>query len=258
VAGLLPDAAGNLYGTTFQGGTSGLGTVFRIDPAGRETVLHSFTGGADGASPQGGLAVGADGNYYGTTSEGGLYGGGAAFRMTPGGVFTRLYSFGSATGDGLGPGATLVLGPDGNFYGTTFEGGQYGAGTVFRISPDGSESLVYSFSGGGLPGSNDGANPASGVIVGSDGNLYGTTLGGGAYGGGTVYRVSPAPQGAQEIVLYSFSGSPGFLGSQDGASPQGNLLEGTDGSFYGTAPFGGADNGGAVFKLTSVLGAHQP
>ena len=204
-AGLVQATDGNFYGTTYAGGTSsncqgGCGTVFRITPGGTLTTLHSFDW-YDGASPTGALVQGTDGNLYGTT-----YGGGAeprvgtVFKITPGGALTTLYSFCAQTNctDGQQPYAGLVRGSDGNFYGTTLEGGantgcSLGSGTcgtVFRITPGGALTTLHSFCA--QSGCADGGNPYAGLVQASDGNFYGTTFGRGVNGYGTVFKITPA------------------------------------------------------------------
>jgi uncharacterized repeat protein (TIGR03803 family) len=149
--------------------------------------LHSFAGEpTDGTSPYSAVIQGSDGNFYGTTLEGGTSGIGTVFKITPSGTETVLYSFAGGSSDGEYPFAGLIQGSDGNFYGTTEEGGATGYGAVFKITPSGIESVLHSFVGG----SSDGLYPYSGVIQGSDGNLYGTTWGGGASSVGTVFRVT--------------------------------------------------------------------
>jgi uncharacterized repeat protein (TIGR03803 family) len=257
---LILDNSGNLYGTTPSGGANGSGTVFKVDPSGTETVLYSFLGAADGLAPFAGLTAGNDGNFYGTTTSGGGSYYGTVFRITPSGAFSSVYAFGTnGVTDAALPYASLTLGSDGNFYGTAYLGGLYGAGAVFRLTPAGAESVLYSFTGGGaLAGSTDGASPYAGLIQGSDGNLYGTTATGGAYNVGSVFRITPAT--GRELLLYSFTGDPGggagISGSLDGAQPNGSLLEDGSHNFFGTASTGGAGLTGTVFKLTSVLTAH--
>ena len=237
--GLIQGGDGNFYGTTRDGGTSNLGTVFEITSTGVETVLHSFVGGAtDGGFPAATLTRGSDGNFYGTTLYGGTNGHGTVFEITPAGVETVLYSFAGNNTDGNLPN-TLIPGSDGNFYGTTSGGGSKDEGTVFRITPAGVETVLYSFSGG----TTDGGDPRAALIQGSDGNLYGTTSDGGTNGFGTVFRITPA---GVETVLHSFTGSP-----TDGRIPSGGaLVLGSDGNFYGTTSFGGTGDYGTVFKIT--------
>ena len=251
-AGLVQGSDGNLYGTTVGGtGTNlnpdcaclGYGTVFRISPSGSETVLHSFGGPrSDGDQPYG-LVQGSDGNFYGTTLYGGASGSGTVFRISSSGSYSNLYSFGSRPNDGRLPADGLVQGSDGNLYGTTEVGGTstnydsycgcYGYGTVFRISPSGSETNLYSF--GGSP---DGS-PAGPLVQGSDGNFYGLA-GPGTYGVGAVFRISPS---GNKTNLYSFGGSP------DAVGPNG-LVQGSDGNFYGLAVGGGTYGQGSVFRIS--------
>jgi uncharacterized repeat protein (TIGR03803 family) len=201
------------------------------------TNLYSFTGQADGGYPVSGLIQGSDGNFYGTTLEGGWRPSwGTVFRISPGGTLTTLYMFNGPYGDpsdGAFPNSGLVQGNDGNFYGTTFRGGtgpsaaDDGCGIVFRVSPSGVETNLYSF-----PYYVNGGFPTAGLVQGYDGNFYGTTESGGAYaysGGdfGTVFRISPS---GVLTTLYSFSNSP-----SDGAVPSySGLIQGSDSNFYGT------------------------
>jgi trimeric autotransporter adhesin len=234
-AGLIQGTDGNFYGTTSAGGASGYGTVFKLTPAGAETVLYSFTGGTDGGFPYAGLIQGADGNFYGTTYQGGTNGNGTVFKLTPAGAETVLYSFAGGT-DGQYPQAGLIQGTDGNFYGTTLNGGTNAVGTVFKLTPAGAETVLYSFAGG-----TDGGNPFAGLILGADGNFYGTTFNGGQYGDGTVFKITSA---GAETVLWSFGSS------NDAMTPYAGLIQGADGNFYGTTLNGGTVNAGAVFKIT--------
>ena len=159
------------------------------------------------------------------------------FRIGPSNAYQSIYSFGSSPDDSLWPNSELVAGPDGNFYGTTAFGGQRSEGTVFRISSNGSEAVLFSFG----QVQSDGLSPSAGVVLGNDGNFYGTTDGGGAYGGGTVFRLTP---GGTEAILHSFGGS-----AYDGQNPLAGLVQGGDGSFYGTTYFGGTNGQGIVFKI---------
>jgi uncharacterized repeat protein (TIGR03803 family) len=260
--GLIQATDGNLYGTTSYGGahtpcnsdSRGCGTVFKITPAGTLTTLYNFcaqTNCADGASPGGGLIQGTDGNFYGTTGGGGTngYGNGTVFKITAGGTLTTLYNFCAQTNctDGASPLAGLVQGTDGNFYGTTWDGGastncySFGCGTVFKMTPAGTLTTLHSFDG------TDGAILPGGLIRGADGNFYGITRGGGTstncnlFGGcGTVFKITPA--GAL-TMLHSFDGTDGFM-------PSGGLIRGADGNFYGTTYAGGVYDSGTVFQIT--------
>jgi uncharacterized repeat protein (TIGR03803 family) len=245
-AGLIFDAAGNLYSTTKGGGTYNGGTVFELTPqAGggwTEQVLHSFQGGADGAQPYAGLIFDAAGNLYGTTYFGGAYGYyGTVFDLTPaaGGTWTEkvLYNF-SGFPDGINPVGGLIFDGTGNLYGTTYLGGTYGKGTLFELTPAGggtwTEQVLHNFGNG-----NDGATPSSGLITDTAGNLYGTTPDGGSYFRGTVFRFNA--QGL--VLLHSFSGT-------DGSGPEASLTLDAAGNLYGTTGQGGASNDGTVFEFT--------
>lgn len=208
-AGLIRATDGALYGTTALGGTSNSGTVFSVTLAGAETVLASFAGGMAGETPTQSLVQASDGNFYGTSSTGGLSddrcpaGCGTVFQITPSGAFTVLYQFDRAAGDGVLPSSALIQASDGNFYGTTRAGGSgscsAGCGTVFKISPGGDETVLYSFGG-----ANDGAAPQATLLQASDGALYGTTSAGGELDQGTVFRITLA---GVETVLHSFGSS---------------------------------------------------
>jgi uncharacterized repeat protein (TIGR03803 family) len=183
---LVQAGDGKLYGTAYQGGISngiaGYGALFRITTNGILTPLYSFTNGTDGADPVAGLTQASDGNLYGTTEIGGTNSYGAIFRITTNGIFTRLYSFTDGH-DGAYPLATLVQAYDGNLYGTAYEGGTNGYGTIFRITTGGTFTSPYSFADG-----HDGANPFAGLAQAGNGNLYGTALGGGTNAEGTVFE----------------------------------------------------------------------
>jgi len=185
-AGLIQGSDGNFYGTTYFGGAGGFGTVFKVTPSGTETVLYSFAGGNDGEHPYAGVIQGSDGNFYGTTYQGGSSGFGTVFKVTPSGTETVLYTFAGGSSDGAYPEAGLIQGSDGNFYGDTLQGGAGGLGTVFELTPSGTETLLHAFAGG----SSDGANPSANLVQGSDGNLYGSTGAGGASGNGTFFKVT--------------------------------------------------------------------
>ena len=231
ISGLTPGGDGNFYGTTSGGGGND-GTVFQLTPTGTLTVLHAFDSD-DGSGPLT-LVQGSDGNFYGCTNGGGEEFDGTIFQLTPAGNLTTLHTFGY--NDGAGPSAGLVQGSDGNFYGTTTNGGDaYGAGTVFRISSGGDLTTLHVF------GYSDGAHPKGGLVQGSDGNFYGTTSeGGDANGDGTVFEMTPA--GVLTTLV--------FFNGNNGQGPQGNLVQGSDGSFYGVTYSGGSDDNGTVFKLT--------
>lgn len=227
---LTLDKAGNLYGTTENGG---YGTVFRLARDGSETVLHSFDNGNDGGSPVGDLLL-RGGKFYGVTTGGGAGGGGAVFRLTTHGKETVIYSF-TGGDDGYEPVAGVISDGAGNLYGTASQGGANEVGTVYRISTDGTETVVHAFAGG-----SDGANPAGPLIIDAAGNLYGTTEQGGADDAGTIFRI--APDGT-ESILYSFTDG------RDGADPLCGLVLDTLGNLYGSTPLSEADGNGSVFKL---------
>jgi uncharacterized repeat protein (TIGR03803 family) len=237
-AGLIKGTDGNLYGTTYAGGASNDGTIFKFDTAGATlTTLHSFSG-SDGATLQAGLIQGTDGNLYGTTLYGGASNNGTIFRIdTAGATLTILHSFSGS--DGATPITGLIQAPSGNFYGTTYYGGLSGnAGTIFKIDTAGTTlTTLRVFSG------SDGGVPYAGVIRGTDGNLYGTTWGGGANGKGTIFKVDAA--GATLTTLHSFTGT-------DGEQPQAGLIQGTDGNLYGTTAVGGASFVGTIFKIDTA------
>jgi uncharacterized repeat protein (TIGR03803 family) len=273
VAGLIFDAAGNLYGTTEFGGTeicfdsiynSGCGVVFELSPrAGggwSERVLHTFRNdGTDGYFPLASLIFDASGNLYGTAQRGGIRDGGVIFELSPdaGGGWTEklLYRFPGGDRNGRAPSASLIFDAAGNLYGTTLYGGGtqcattevVGCGTVFELSPragggwDG--KLLHAFNNNGT----DGIYPQTGVITDTAGNLYGTTNMGGPYDLGTVFELSPQADGSwTETILH------GFTGGDDGSEPAGGLIFDASGNLYGTTQSYGA---GTVFELTPTAGA---
>jgi uncharacterized repeat protein (TIGR03803 family) len=244
-ASLIRDSKGNLYGTTMIDGAYSYGTVFKISPAGKETVLYSFKGtGGDGANPVAPLVRDAAGNVYGTTENGGTFGGacrafgcGIVFKITPAGKETVLYQFTGTAGDGLNPGQGLVRDSAGNLYGTNFSGGAYGRGTVFKLDPTGTETVLYSF-GANNP---DGIFPFGGSLIrDSAGNLYGTTELDSSQSG-TVFKLDP---NGTETILHFFN-----YGSGDGEDPYGTLVRDAAGNIYGVTNFGGTFGNGIVFKL---------
>jgi uncharacterized repeat protein (TIGR03803 family) len=216
----------------------GCGTIFKIAPDGTYSVIYSFGAGPDdGQVPQSALIQGSDGNLYGTTNQGGASAAsdGTVFKISPGGAYSVLYSFGSSSNDGALPGSGVVQGADGNFYGTTAVGGAFpascsgiGCGTVFELTPQGQETVLYSFGGNDI----DGEMPQASLLLASDGNFYGTTPWGGAYKGGTVFKISPS---GTYTLVYSFGAT-----ANDATNPLVPLIEGADGNFYGTTYLGGA------------------
>jgi uncharacterized repeat protein (TIGR03803 family) len=252
---LVQATDGNFYGTTGSGGANGYGTVFKITPGGTLTTLHSFDY-TDGYGPNR-LVQATDGNFYGTTVQGGdncsgLGGCGTAFKMTPSGALTTLYTFCSQPNcaDGGTP-SPLVQATDGDFYGTTSYGGTSdnceffgpGCGTVFKMTPSGTLTTLHNFD------YTDGYVSRSGLIQATDGNFYGTTNGGGANQYGTVFKITPT---GTLTSLYSFCSQ---LGCTDGDAPYAGLVQATDGNFYGTTTLGGGSGCygggcGTVFKIT--------
>ena len=239
---------GSLYGTTYQGGANmscgpnyGCGTVFKVTD-GTLTTLYNFcslSGCIDGSAPQAPLMQGADGNFYGTTNNGGPNGGGTIFKLTPEGALATIYTFCSQIGcsDGDGPTYALALAANGSLFGTTVVGGANDEGTVFTLAPNGVFTTLHSFDGA------DGQNPYGGLLLGTDGNFYGTTMAGGGFNYGTVFKITGA---GVLTTLYSFTAING-----DGASPDGTLIQATDGGFYGTTLAGGDKRGdGTVFSIT--------
>ena len=249
---LLRDRRGNLYGTTIQGGTAAsLGTVFKLNREGRETVLHAFTGGgfgnpgSDGSAPIGGLVRDEDGNMFGVTTLGGV-GYGTVFEISRSGEYKVVYSFKGAP-DGTSPSGGLIIDHDGSLYGTTLFGGFFDRGVVFKVDSGGNETILHNFAGSFLFG--DGAYPNSGVIRDEDGTMYGTTAGGSAdktafIGWGTVYKLDPT---GTEVVLHSFP-----VNGPEG-SPAGTLLRDDDGTLYGVTQepiTTGPPAFGTVYKIT--------
>lgn len=268
-AGLVQGPDGNFYGAATYGGSlgtagpcitparigGGCGTIFRLTPAGKATVLHTFCGGGgctpgttDGYLPAGRLIFGTDGQLYGTTLFGGVYQGvfnsGTIFRISRSGTYTLLHVFSgnSNTGDGANPAAGLIQASDGNFYGTTMSGGASGLfGTVFKMTHSGAVTVLHSFTS-----LNDlnGAQPEGALVEASDGNLYGTAYSGGANGWGTAFRISKS--GAFQ-KLYDFTQAMGNIGYL----PKAGLIQASDGNLYGTAwEGGGPTQAGSIYQLT--------
>ena len=232
---LIADSAGNLYGTTEGGGASNAGVVFKVDLKTVETVLYSFTGGADGANPYSGLIRDSAGNFYGTTKSGGASNAGVVFKLDTAGTETVLHSF-TGGADGANPYAGLIRDSAGNLYGTTEAGGVSNFGVVFKLDKTG-ETVLHSFTGGA-----DGANPYAGLLQDSAGNLYGTTLEGGTNDIGVVFKVDTT---GTETVLYSFT-------IRNGKYPYAGLIADPAGNLYGTTANGGLSGLGVVFKLDTT------
>lgn len=218
-----------------------------------ESILYNFCSLSncdDGEIPQAGLAIDASGNLYGTTQTGGTYNQGTAFKLSPTGTFTLLHTFGSTTNDGTAPEAPLILDSKGNLYGTTTSGGTHDKGTVFELTPSGTETILYNFCSTGGTKCTDGSSPMAGLLRDKRGNLYGTTSTGGVYGltltKGVVFKLSP---NGTEKVLHSFGNG------SDGSTPMAGLIMDSAGNFYGTTLWGGnyntcAEGCGTVFKVT--------
>lgn len=253
--GPVLDRFGNLYGTTYLGGLWGAGSVYRLSPNGsrwRYKPLYSFKGHGDGSGPGfGSLTIRNGCTLYGTTEGGGNFG--VAFKVEPTarpcyqakGIWQEsvIHSFGDGQ-DGAQPIGGLASDASGNLYGTTSLGGVYGNGAVVQIRHSGIEKVIYSFVGG-----DDGFNPVSGVTVDAQGNLYGTTSFGGAYGNGVVFKLSPSDSGWTETVLYSFQGG------SDGQFPVGGVILDDAGNIYGSTFLGGDDGGGTAYQLSPSGGS---
>lgn len=305
--GLVLGTDGNFYGTTAGGGANNAGTVFKLTPAGKETILHNFDT-TDGKTPVASLIQASNGKFYGTTEYGGAnmsqcsnLGCGTVFEITASGAFTSLYSFCSQANctDGAQPFAPLMQASNGELYGTTNMGGTSTYGTVFEISTSGAFNSLHSFTGdltdgafpeaglmqatngllygttygGGNPGAGavyqmtlsgqvtlfasfdftNGVSPTAGIVQGTDGNFYGTTYSGGSNFSGNIYQITPS---GTVTSLYSFCSESGC---PDGQYAEGGLVQGTDGIFYGTTEFGGTGGGcavgcGVVYSLSMGLG----
>lgn len=238
-AGVVRDAQGNLFGTTFAGGAANMGTVFKVDKAGNETVVHSFTGTPDGGHPTETLLLDPAGNFYGVTYYGGAFGFGSVFKLDKHGNVSVIYSFGPSP-DGHYPGSALIQDELGNLYGTTGYGGATDHGTVFKVSKSGQEKVLHSFT------RTDGQYPFSQLLLDPAGNLYGTTSMGGDFGNGTVFKLD---RKGKVISVYSFAGGT------DGANPYSGLVQDAAGNLYGTTYYGGAAcrqyDCGTVYKIDS-------
>lgn len=227
---------GNFYGLTSYGGLNGYGTFFKVTSSGSFTVLYSFDGNNNGGSPYGSLVQGTDGNFYGMTETGGTTISGIVFKITPSGAITVLHSF-DYNADGAAPRGSLVKGSDGNFYGLTRLGGAYNQGTIFKITPSGTFTKLHSFEFRA-----DGAYPFGSLIQGNDGNFYGMTTKGGTNQAGTIFKCTPS--GTYTVLRHLNT-------YNDGSNPNGSLVKGSDGSFYGLNSIGGQKDGGTIFKITS-------
>lgn len=251
---LIQGSDGNLYGVTEYGGLgASYGSVFKITLAGKLTTLHSFMA-YDGAYPTGSLLQASNGDFYGTTFIGGALGNvGTIFQITAAGKFSTLHNFN--TYDGASPTGQLVQSSNGNIYGATAGGGVYnnegclanGCGTLFKITTGGSLTTLYKFCTED-PSCNDGEGPYGGMLLATNGELYGTTSGGGLDGNGLIFQMSPT---GNPKNLYNFCPEHSCAG---GASPYAGLLQSTSGTFYGTTNYGGANGDGTIFSLADGLG----
>ncbi len=273
---LVQGSDGNFYGANVYGGTSSRGTIYQLTPAGQFTLLHNFgtgTSTSNPADPTGegfypsALFPGSDGNFYGIAGAGGANRTGTVFQITPAGALTVLHTFTAAPGgsnaDGAYPVGGLVAGRDGSFYGVANGGGTSGSGTVFKLTATGDFTSLYSFSGLSEAEANeDGASPASRLLLGSDGLFYGVTDSGGANGTGTVFGITSA--GALTFAhTFSALNDVDRSGDQpvgtngDGAEPESALFQGSDGSLYGTTFTGGANAAGVIYQL-ALVASHPP
>lgn len=237
---LIRDAAGNLYGVTQNGGAYREGSVFEVALGGEETMLYSFTGGLDGAASIGGMVRDLAGNLYGVTYAGGTNQQGVLFKLSPSGLETVLHNFAGGSSDGAYPDGGLIRDAAGDLYGTTSRGGSGNFGTVFLITPAGSEILLHSFAGS--PG--DGSLPGGGHLLrDAKGNLYSGAYDGGTFGEGMVFKLNSA---GKEAALYNFAGP------EQGAFPNEGLVEDRTGDLYGTTDQGGdlQCGCGLLFELT--------
>jgi uncharacterized repeat protein (TIGR03803 family) len=241
--GLIQAGGGTFYGATYDGGAYGHGTIYSITAAGMFKTLYSFcaqSGCPDGSNPYLPPIQANNGNFYGATSQGGIANNGTIFAMTANGKLTTIHAFTGYPTDGSIPGDWLVQGPDGNFYGTTQQGGADNAGTVFEITSGGS-LILYSFCTRSK--CKDGRYPYASLILGPDGHFYGTASAGGANGFGTIFRIAHS---GKMTTMHSFD-------SSDGAYPYAALLQGTDGMLYGMTTRGGVFDLGTMFSLTTGL-----
>ena len=250
---LVIDSAGNLYGTSVQGGAFGGGTVFRLTPSGNgwiHTVLYSFTGGADGGEPYKGVTLDVQGNLYGTAVTGGTGscegGCGVVYKLTnSGGSWSQsVIHYFSGGNDGSGPGAGLTIDNHGNLYGMAPTGGANGLGVIYRLNPDTSGNwkfkVIHTFTGG-----TDGATGSAGRLLLHSGHLYGVATAGGANGKGAAFELTPSQAGEWNLnTIYAFKGQP------DAGFPYGGLLLDASGNLYGTTYYDGANNLGSVYQLS--------
>jgi uncharacterized repeat protein (TIGR03803 family) len=222
---------GNLYSTSQTGGTNDDGAIFRLTPSGAMSVIYSFDD-THGAQPNGGLTLGTDGYLYGTTNYGGSTGFGTVFKITTGGTLTSLHTFNGTT-EGNGPLAAPIEGLDGNFYGTTSDGGEEVFGTVYKMTPAGAVSVLYTFGGS--------VRYPYALTLGTNGDFYGTFEDGGTGGYGGIFEITPS---GAFTVLCNFADT-------NGAAPESKIVQASDGSLYGTTNDGGSGSAGVVYKCTA-------
>jgi uncharacterized repeat protein (TIGR03803 family) len=234
-AGVTRDTSGNLYGTTPYGGDGNFGVVYKVNTSGAETVLYTFTGGADGGQPLAGLIRETSGTMYGTASVGGTANAGVVFALSAGNKETVLHNFAGGT-DGATPQSGLLRNSSGTLFGTTFAGDSGNLGVVYQVTAAGAETVLYSFKSNG-----DGRLPVAGLVEDPAGNLYGTSSSGGSGNAGVVFELSAA---GQETILYNFTGGA------DGRTPFGGVVLDSSGNLYGTASAGGTAGAGVVFMVT--------
>jgi uncharacterized repeat protein (TIGR03803 family) len=240
---VIRDSKGNLYGAIYNGGVNYYGAVFKIDTAGKETVLYSFLGGADGCYPFQGLVRDQAGNLYGTTAGcgDGELGYGTIFKVDKAGNFTLLHTFARNTSDGGNPHyGHLTMDKSGNLYGVTLWGGTFDEGVLYKLSKNGTLTLLHSFAGG----ASDGCNPYGSAVQDEAGNLYGTTSGCDSNNYGNIWKVS---QKGKLTILHSFAG-----GRSDGCGLQTGVTRESKGNLYGTTAWCGAHNKGTLYELSTT------
>jgi uncharacterized repeat protein (TIGR03803 family) len=247
-SGLFFDAAGNLYGSTFNGGATNEGTVFELTPGPGGTwnysTIHQFGGYGDGISPYGPVTIDSAGNIYGTTQDGGTYGSGAVYKVSPSdGAWTEsvLYNFTLDSGQYPEP-SGVAVGANGNLYGVTLFGGEYSVGTIYELQPAihgfWNRTILYTFTGGA-----DGALPQGGLTIGSTGALYGSSYEGGSYGYGNVFEFQLTNGKWRESILHAFANG------SDGERPAFGVTLDRSGNLYGSA-YGGIHGDGVIFEIT--------